>query len=129
MVGTFQHLNPFAQPNALRIICVNRREYPGSSSYNPTELKTFAEGTEAERTALLEQQGRDLAMFLDGILELSIPQAGGIVLIGWSIGTIYLLALIACVKTLPTATQERLSCVRGVIMFRSSIDAVHLLEC
>ncbi|KAJ6483974.1 Alpha/Beta hydrolase protein [Mycena sanguinolenta] len=117
--GTFQHLNPFARPNALRVICVNRREYPGSSPYSPAELKTFAEGTEAERTALLEQQGRDLAMFLDGILELSIPQAGGIVLIGWSIGSLYLLALIACVKTLPAATQERLCRVRSVIMFQA----------
>ncbi|KAF7376910.1 AB hydrolase-1 domain-containing protein [Mycena sanguinolenta] len=115
--GTFQRLNPFAQPNALRIICVNRREYPGSSPYSPAELKTFAEGTEAERTALLEQQGRDLAMFLDG---LSIPKAGGgIVLIGWSIGAIYLLALVACIKKLPTATQKRLSGVRSVIMFQA----------
>ncbi|KAJ7849292.1 hypothetical protein B0H13DRAFT_2361313 [Mycena leptocephala] len=32
--GTFQRLNPLAQPNSLRIISVNRREYPGSSPYS-----------------------------------------------------------------------------------------------
>ncbi|KAJ7851351.1 hypothetical protein B0H13DRAFT_2360190 [Mycena leptocephala] len=107
--GTFQPLNPFAHPNSLRIISVNRREYRGSSPYSAQELTAFAEGTDAERASLLEQQGRDLAMFLDGLLpELSIPQTGGIALIG-------------CVhRTLPTATQERLSSfIHTVVMLQS----------
>ncbi|KAJ7239193.1 hypothetical protein B0H12DRAFT_1190045 [Mycena haematopus] len=118
--GTFQRLNPLAQLNGLRIICVNRREYPGSSPYSPAELTTFVEGSDTERASLLEQQGRDLAMFSETavIIQLSIPQTGGIALIGWSLGTLFLLALIACIETLPTATQERLSCVRSVIMLQ-----------
>ncbi|KAJ7824851.1 Alpha/Beta hydrolase protein [Mycena leptocephala] len=119
--GTFQRLNPLAQPNSLRIISVNRREYPGSSPYSAQELAAFAEGTDAERASLLKQQGRDLAMFLDGLLsELSIPQTGGIALIGWSMGTLFVLALIASIDTLPTATQERLSSfVHTVVMLQS----------
>ncbi|KAF7331111.1 AB hydrolase-1 domain-containing protein [Mycena venus] len=119
--GTFQRLNPLAQPNSLRIISVNRREYPGSSPYSAQELTAFVEGTDAERASLLEQQGRDLAMFLDGLIsELSIPQTGGIALIGWSMGTLFVLALIASIETLPTATQERLSSfVHTVVMLQS----------
>ncbi|KAF8156261.1 hypothetical protein K438DRAFT_1986851 [Mycena galopus ATCC 62051] len=81
--GTFQRLNPLAQPNSLRIISVNRREYPGSSPYSAEELTVFVEGSDTERASLLEQQGRDLAMFLDGLIaELSIPETGRIALIG-----------------------------------------------
>ncbi|KAJ7867001.1 hypothetical protein B0H14DRAFT_2504229 [Mycena olivaceomarginata] len=118
--GTFQRLNPLAQPNSLRIISVNRREYPGSSPYSAEDLTVFAEGSDAERACLLEQQGRDLAMFLDGLIaELSIPKSGGIALVGWSLGALFVLALIACIETLPTATQERLSSfVKNVIMLQ-----------
>ncbi|KAJ7821485.1 Alpha/Beta hydrolase protein [Mycena leptocephala] len=108
--ATFQRMNPFAQLNSLRIICVNRREYPGSSPYSAEDLAMFAEGNEAEQAALLEQQGRDLALFLDGIIDtLSIPKpGGGIALIGWSMGTLFLLSLISC-ETLPADTKARLS--------------------
>ncbi|KAJ6483805.1 Alpha/Beta hydrolase protein, partial [Mycena vitilis] len=107
--GTFKRLTPFAQPNSLRIISVNRREYPGSSPYSAQELSAFVEGDDAERASFLEQQGRDLAMFLDGLIdELSIPKTGGIALAGWSLGTLFLLSLIASVETLPAAVKERL---------------------
>ncbi|KAJ7775699.1 Alpha/Beta hydrolase protein [Mycena maculata] len=126
--GTFQRLNPLARPNSLRIISLNRREYPGTSPYSAEELTVFAEGTEDERTSLLQQQGHDLALFLDGLVdELSIPNAGGIVLIGWSMGTIFLLSLIASMATLPTATKERLfSFVHTVILFQPPLLALGL---
>ncbi|KAJ7683526.1 hypothetical protein B0H17DRAFT_941730 [Mycena rosella] len=108
--GTFQRLNPFAEPNSLRIISLNRRCYPGSSAFSAEELTIFSEGTEAERASLLAQQGRDLALFLEGLIdELSLPRTGGIGLIGWSMGAIFLLSLIASVETLPVATREKLS--------------------
>ncbi|KAJ7165654.1 Alpha/Beta hydrolase protein [Mycena crocata] len=119
--GTFQRLSPFAQPNGLRIISVNRREYPGSSPYSAEELTVFGEGTEVERASLLEQQGRDLAMFLQGLVEeLAIPQAGGIALMGWSMGTLFLLSLIASMETLPNATKDTLS---------AFVHTVVLLQC
>jgi pimeloyl-ACP methyl ester carboxylesterase len=125
MIATFQRMNPFAQPNSLRIISVNRRGYPGSSPYSAEDLVIFAEGNEAERAALLEQQGRDLALFLDGIIDaLSIPKAGGIALIGWSMGTLFLLSLISC-ETLPTNTKARLSSfVHTVVLLRSCLSSI-----
>lgn len=121
MIGTFQRLNAFAAPHSLRIISVNRREYPGSSPYSAEELTAFAEGSDDERTNLLAQQGRDLALFLDGLIgQLSLPKAGGIALIGWSLGTIFLLSLVASMDTLPATTQDRLSgFVHTVVLFRA----------
>ncbi|KAJ7166068.1 Alpha/Beta hydrolase protein [Mycena filopes] len=118
--GTFQRLNPFAAPNSLRIICVNRREYPGSSPYSIEDLAVFAQGSDAQRAVLLDRQGRDLAMFLDALIELKVPSSGGIALVGWSVGTIYLLAVIASLEALPGATRERLSThVRSVILLQA----------
>ncbi|KAJ6615456.1 Alpha/Beta hydrolase protein [Mycena sp. CBHHK59/15] len=126
--GTFQRLHPLAQPNSLRIISVNRREYPGSSPYSVEDLTVFGEGTEAERASLLEQQGRDLALFVDGLIqELSIPKAGGVALIGWSLGTIFLLSLIASIETLPVETKERLSSfVHSVVLLQPPALALGL---
>ncbi|KAF8156260.1 hypothetical protein K438DRAFT_2075673 [Mycena galopus ATCC 62051] len=118
--GTFQRLTPLAQPNSLRIISVNRREYPGSSPYTAQELTVFAEGNDTEQASLVEQQGRDLAIAVDS-------RNGHIALIGWSMGTIFLLALIACIETLPTATRERLSSrVHSVIMLQAPSSALGL---
>ncbi|KAJ7039386.1 Alpha/Beta hydrolase protein [Mycena alexandri] len=126
--GTFQRLNPFAESNSLRIISVNRREYPGSSPYSSEDLTIFAEGTDAERLTLLEQQGHDLAMFVDGLIMLqSTSNTGGIALVGWSMGTTFLLPLIASVDTLPIATRERLSAqVHSVILLQSPSLALGL---
>ncbi|KAJ6481592.1 hypothetical protein C8R47DRAFT_1073936, partial [Mycena vitilis] len=119
--GTFQRLNPLAQPNSLRIISVNRREYPGSSPYSTEELRIFSEGDDAERASLLEQQGRDLAMFIyQLIIELPIPKTGGIAIIAWSLGGLFLLSLIAVVETLPAAVRQQLTAfVQTVVLLRS----------
>ncbi|KAJ7213248.1 hypothetical protein C8J57DRAFT_1256057 [Mycena rebaudengoi] len=121
--GTFQRLSPLAERNALRIISVNRREYPGSSPYCAEDLKVFQEGTDAERAVLLEQQGYDLACFVDGIIhELGVLLPGGIMLVGWSLGTIFLLSLIACIENLPGEMKDRLSeFVHTVVLLRSLI--------
>ncbi|KAJ6474061.1 hypothetical protein C8R47DRAFT_1221308 [Mycena vitilis] len=119
--GTFQRLNPLAQPNSLRIISVNRREYPGSSPYSTEELRIFSEGDDAERASLLEQQGRDLAMFIyQLIIELPIPKTGGIAIIAWSLGGLFLLSLIAVVETLPAAVRQQLT---------AFVQTVVLLQC
>ncbi|KAJ7695863.1 hypothetical protein B0H14DRAFT_3041450 [Mycena olivaceomarginata] len=108
--GTFQRLNPLAQPNSLRIISVNRREYPGSSPYSTEDLTTFAEGNDAERASLLEQQGRDLAMFLDGLNYRTIDPPN------WR----------PCIETLPTASQERLRAwVHSVVMLPPLAGSSH----
>ncbi|KAJ6506415.1 Alpha/Beta hydrolase protein [Mycena vitilis] len=128
--GTFQRLSALAQSNYLRIIAVNRREYPGSSPYSPEDLAIFARGDETQRASLLEQQGRDLALFMDGLIgKLSLPETGGIALIGWSMGTLFLLSLLSSIDTLPTDSQARLSSfVRTVILLQTPLHSLGLPE-
>ncbi|KAJ7196933.1 Alpha/Beta hydrolase protein [Mycena pura] len=118
--GTFQRISPLAHSNSLRVVCVNRREYPGSSPYSAEELNVFASGTDAQKAGILEQQGRDLALFVDGIIETLLgPKAGGVALCAWSMGNIFLLSLIASIQTLPANTRARLSRhVQNIILFQ-----------
>lgn len=88
----------------------------------------FQEGTDAERAVLLEQQGYDLACFVDGIIhELGVLLPGGIMLVGWSLGTIFLLSLIACIENLPGEMKDRLSeFVHTVVLLRSYLPFLYL---
>ncbi|KAJ7893943.1 hypothetical protein B0H14DRAFT_3662057, partial [Mycena olivaceomarginata] len=125
--GTFQKLSLLAESNRLRIVSVNRREYPGSSPYTAQELKVFNEGTDRDRAVLLEQQGRDLALFVDGlIVVLPVTPAGGIMLVRLSIGTIFLLSLIGSIATLPFETRARLCPLVTVVLLQSPSLALGL---
>ena len=60
-----------------------------------------------------------MALFVDGIIEtLSLPKAGGLSIIGWSMGNTFTLALRACIGDLPADTKERLrSYTRSFILW------------
>ncbi|KAF7317637.1 AB hydrolase-1 domain-containing protein [Mycena kentingensis (nom. inval.)] len=123
--GTFQRLLPIAANKHLRIVCINRREYNGSTLYSDAELEVFQSGTEAQRAELHAAQGRDLALCLDGLIRtLGIPKAGGIALAGWSLGCTLLCALLASIDSLPDATKARLSeWVHTAIIFQAPCNA------
>jgi len=101
------------------MIVVNRREYSGSSPYTEAELKVFAEGSDEERFKLLVDEGSNLAMLLDGIIgTLELPETGGVAIVGWSLGNIFTLSILASVDTLPLKVRERLGIyVRRTIMW------------
>nr|GAT50171.1 predicted protein [Mycena chlorophos] len=119
--GTFQRLHPLASDSGLRVICLNRREYGGSSLYPEDELAVFTNGTEEERAALIGVQGRDLALCIDGIIQsLALPKAGGVALMAWSLGNVFLLSVLASLDTLPAPTKERLvQWVHTAIIFQA----------
>lgn len=91
------------------MICVSRREYEGSSPYSDEELRVINRGSHDERAKFLQEQGILLALFVDGIIQtLSLPKAGGVTVIGWSLGNAFTLALRACIGDLPVDTRGRL---------------------
>jgi pimeloyl-ACP methyl ester carboxylesterase len=50
-----------------------------------------------------------MALFVDGIIQtLSLPKAGGVTVIGWSMGTQFTLGLRASIGDLPVDIQQRL---------------------
>ncbi|KAF8875090.1 Alpha/Beta hydrolase protein [Gymnopilus junonius] len=106
--GTFSRISSAAPSHGLRIICVNRREYPGTSPYSPEELKIINEGSSSERAKFMLEQGIHLCLLVDRLVDtLSLPK-GGITITGWSLGTIFAIAMMTAINDLPEDTRERL---------------------
>lgn len=133
LVGIFQRLLPVAHQHSHRMIAINRREYPNSTSYTSAELSIFAQGSNEERSRLLLGEGTHLALLLDGLVQsLSLPP--NIVIIGWSLGTIFTLSMLASITSLSPSVQARLrGSVKKMIMwgqcclyFLSSFEVVEL---
>ncbi|KAF8828365.1 hypothetical protein HHX47_DHR4000805 [Lentinula edodes] len=107
--GLFKPLLPIALIRGHRVLLVNRREYPGSSPYSPAELKVFAEGPDKERYRQLINDGHDLALLLNGLIQLlSLPETNGVAIVSWSLGNMFGLPLLASITTLPVDIQCRL---------------------
>ncbi|KAF8966233.1 Alpha/Beta hydrolase protein [Flammula alnicola] len=107
--GIFKRLLPLARAHSLRLICVSRREYEGSTPYSAEELKVINHGSDEERARWLQNQGVLLALFVDGLIQkLSLTQAGGVAMAGWSMGNIFSLAFLASIDILPEEVKERL---------------------
>ncbi|KAJ6544161.1 hypothetical protein B0H19DRAFT_1267463 [Mycena capillaripes] len=117
--GVFQRLLPLAATRSVRIICLNRREYPGSTPHTAEELRVYASGSDDERTAILSEAGLNLAFCVDEIIQqCALPAAGGVALVGWSSGNIFIVAALASILSLPSQTKERLQAfVRTIILW------------
>lgn len=91
------------------MICLNRRDYQGSSPYTDEEIRILQHGSDDEHASFIHEQGVLVALFVDGIIQtLSLPKAGGLSVVGWSMGNIFTLASRACIGDLPVETRERL---------------------
>ena len=117
--GVFKRILPLAISHSLRVICLSRREYEGSTPYSADELKTIHEGSDAERTDFLHNQGILMALFVDRLIQtLSLPKSGGVTVVGWSLGNIFTIAMRASIDDLPDDTKQRLKAyTRGFIIF------------
>ncbi|KAF9025809.1 hypothetical protein BDZ89DRAFT_1068057 [Hymenopellis radicata] len=90
---TFNSLLPLAAAESLRLVVINRRDYPGSTPYTDAELCSIAEG----KRDFLENTGREMLHFMHWFVKKHhLPRittskrtgtkTGGIVLMGWSMG-------------------------------------------
>ncbi|CAK5282969.1 unnamed protein product [Mycena citricolor] len=112
------NLAAIGSSNHVRVIALNRREYPGSSPYSPQELDLLTRGSEAQKSQLLAEMGRDLALFIAGVAaSLSLP--GSIAVVGWSVGSLMVLSIAASMDMLPEDARQTLTTsVRSMILFR-----------
>ncbi|KAJ7128720.1 hypothetical protein C8R44DRAFT_910016 [Mycena epipterygia] len=117
--SVFQRLFSPAVSRGVRVICINRREYPGSTPHTTKELRMYASGSEAERRQLLHDAGVDLALCLDAVIQqCALSAVGGVALSGWSSGNIFVLAAMTSIAYLPPQSQERLKrFVKCIIMW------------
>ncbi|KAJ7473013.1 Alpha/Beta hydrolase protein [Mycena galericulata] len=117
--AVFQRLLPLADANHVRIVCINRREYPGSTPHTAQELKVYAEGSQEDRAALMAEAGVNLALYIDEIIQqCGLPSTGGVALAGWSLGNAFTMAMISSIMSLHSRTRERLqSFIKTIIMW------------
>lgn len=129
-LGVFQRILPLASSKKLRLICLNRRDYAGTTLYSPGELEVLSSGSKTDRAAFLAARGLEIALVLDRLIdELSLPpptadsKDGGLALMGWSSGNVEALAAIAGFPSFPPNVQRRLQLyLRRYIMHGESID-------
>ncbi|KAF9474085.1 alpha/beta-hydrolase [Pholiota conissans] len=107
--GVFARILPLANLHGFRIICVSRRGYVSSTPYTPEEKQMIETESAEEHDAFLSSQGVLLALFVDGIIhKYSLPEAGGVALLGWSMGNVFTLAALSAVHDVPKDARERL---------------------
>lgn len=121
--GIFQRILKLAPKRGIRLICLNRRDFPGSTPYRQDEIAMIKEGYDAERfTQFRIARGQEIGRFIRNIVEkerLPPPRRkpdggveGGVALLGWSLGNSFTMALLAHMRsmhpTTATAIQEYL---------------------
>ncbi|KAF9801423.1 hypothetical protein IEO21_10112 [Rhodonia placenta] len=111
----FQKVMALAANYGLRIVGINRRDYPGSTPFSHSELAVLSGGSDDERADFVRARGLEIATFVDRFIEnQGVPpisedgKSGGIALLGWSLGSAFVLSTISCCDTWPTELQSRL---------------------
>ncbi|TCD60458.1 hypothetical protein EIP91_010052 [Steccherinum ochraceum] len=133
--GIFSRMVPFASKYNVRLLLVNRRDYPGALAFTETELKPLKAG--AAQTSYgaesmreyLKGRGRDLHEFLELFIEQErIPKPngarGGIILAGWSMGAMFTTALLAYGSSFPVGKINVATYLRCVLNHDSSNETL-----
>ncbi|KAI0641980.1 hypothetical protein C8Q79DRAFT_929513 [Trametes meyenii] len=135
--GVFCKLMPLASPKSVRIILLNRREYPGAVPYTPDERALLPPVPDCPRSnvgeirsaaeslkTFMRQRAHELYNSLQDLVEkCKIPstssspsETGGIVLVGWSLGAIWMTALLNHVADFPLGRVNLSDYIKKVIL-------------
>ncbi|ESK92030.1 hypothetical protein Moror_10314 [Moniliophthora roreri MCA 2997] len=126
----FSKVIDIAASNDIRFVAINRRAFPGSTSYTPEELRvvTNPSSTQSEKDAFMEARGHEIAIFIDTFIQkFDLPplsadgMSGGVAILGWSIGSSHAAAAVASSSTLPSDIRARLSrYLRSLIFYEAA---------
>ncbi|KAH9937691.1 uncharacterized protein B0H18DRAFT_1091783 [Fomitopsis serialis] len=133
----FKPMIPYALQRGIRLVMVNLRDYPGSTSYSWAELCALRSTKLETQRSILQQRGLEIATFLRWyILNENIPVApspqvdhntcgGGLALLAWSWGVAIAMAFLAQAATLPQQDKWRLgSYLKSIIFLDGSCHAL-----
>ena len=125
---------PLASANNVRIILVNRQDYPGGAPYAASDRALLAAPTRSSRQAVplpsenawlfMQHRAHTLHELLkELVLTRGIRPAqpnlnkGGIILVGWSLGVAWITALLTHVGSFPTHGVDLSQYVRRVVLY------------
>lgn len=99
--AVFNRLLPLASQYNIRLVLVNRREYPGSSLFTDEDLNKLKNKDDAVHIEFARERAEGIATFInvfkyqEGIAEASPDgRSGGVSLMGWSSGALHTIALL-----------------------------------
>ncbi|KAI0648546.1 Alpha/Beta hydrolase protein [Trametes meyenii] len=132
--ANFKKLIPLAKHSNARVVLLNRRDYPSSDPYTPSDLASLAhlasaprsEESDADAASFQAARAREVFDYLEDFVRRErIPRPqdgkGGIVLVGWSIGSTLITALLANVGRFPQSADMKLSeYVRRLVLYDAS---------
>ncbi len=131
----FSKLIPVVKAQGTRLLLVNRRDYPGSIPYTEEELEVLpasastADGDHLSAIRLnllsyMRARAREVYDFLEELVHHDqVPPAnpkentGGIVIAGWSFGSVWMLAVLAFASSFPTTDVYLSKYVRRVVCY------------
>ncbi|KAL5492300.1 hypothetical protein ACEPAI_3747 [Sanghuangporus weigelae] len=121
----FRRLPPFALQHNIRLVFINRRDYPGSSPYTEGDLKRISADNAEMNNEFAKARASEFAQFIKTFIEKeNIPKAssdwkrGGIVLMAWSSGNAYTLPLLSYADSIPEDTRLFIEpYIRSLILF------------
>ncbi|EED78969.1 predicted protein [Postia placenta Mad-698-R] len=115
--GIFKPMFQYAPEHNMRLVAINLRDYPGSTPFSPSELDALR-SDKADQATFISDRGMELARFLEWfILEHDLPPkalshkseaAGGLSILGWSLGNCPIMSMLASAHALPEATRKLL---------------------
>ncbi|KAJ3553766.1 hypothetical protein NM688_g3443 [Phlebia brevispora] len=122
--GIFSRMEPYASSHNLRLVSVNMRDYPGSSPFTPTELNKLASADHEVQDDLIHAQAHEVAIFLERFIQVEqIPpiddrsgiRQGGLALVGWSMGNVFSISILAHARHFHTDALEEY--LRTVVIY------------
>ncbi|KAL5531561.1 hypothetical protein ACEPAG_4438 [Sanghuangporus baumii] len=121
----FRRLLPFAPQHNIRLVFINRRDYPRSSPYINEDLEKISANDAGMNNEFAKARASEFARFIKTFIEKeNIPKAssdwkrGGIVLMAWSSGNAYTLPLLSYADSIPEDTRLFIEpYLRSLILF------------
>jgi len=128
----FERLFPAAASRNLRIIAFNRRDYVGSTPFSQTELDAINGSDSAAHASFLRDRAMEIAQFLVWLVKEKRVQkagedgtAGGLAIMGWSLGNVFAVAFLRHLATYPTEIVQELSpYLRTAFIYESSYSGL-----
>lgn len=126
VVGNFKKLIPLAHQRRARVVAVNRRGYPGSAPFNNVDLSLLESLVSSPPTpndaeimlAFMRDRTQEIYDYLTRFIAIEhTPLAGGIVLVGWSFGTVWLNAFLANIDSCPPSEVDLRSYIRRIVYY------------
>jgi len=122
---TFQKLLPLAAQHKLRIVLLNRREYPGSKPLSEDELGQFDSPDDRKHEEFFGGRAQELAEFLATFAaKENLPKAcadraaGGVAVMGWSAGNAYSMCLLSHASAIKDTSRAQLEpFLRSLVIF------------